>query len=44
MPIAEYPEESLVIILYGSEDVLNVSMDYAGGNSLSSRDYIQKGL
>ena len=33
MPIAEIPEESLNIILYGSEDVLNVSMDYAGGNS-----------
>ncbi|MBL0139188.1 MAG: excinuclease ABC subunit UvrA [Bacteroidetes bacterium] len=33
MPIAEIPEESLNIILYGSEDVLNVSMDYSGGNS-----------
>lgn len=33
MPIADIPEESMNIILYGSEDVLNVSMDYSGGNS-----------
>lgn len=33
MPISEIPEESLNVILYGSEDVLNVSMDYSGGNS-----------
>ncbi|HRH65083.1 MAG TPA: excinuclease ABC subunit UvrA [Bacteroidia bacterium] len=33
MPIADIPEDSLNIILYGSEDVLNVSMDYSGGSS-----------
>ncbi len=31
MPIGEIPEESLNIILYGSDDILNVTMDYASG-------------
>jgi excinuclease ABC subunit A len=31
MPISEIPDESLNIILYGSDDVLNVTMDYSGG-------------
>ncbi len=31
MPIAEIPEDSLNIILYGSDDVLNVQHDYYGG-------------
>ena len=31
MPIDEIPEESLNIILYGSDDILNVTMDYASG-------------
>ncbi len=30
-PIKEIPEESLNVILYGSDDVLNVSMDYGSG-------------
>lgn len=33
MPIADIPEESLNVILYGSDDVLNVSMDYSSGSS-----------
>ena len=32
MPIGEIPEESLNIILYGSDDILNVTMDYASGS------------
>ncbi len=31
MPIEEIPEDSLNIILYGSDDVLNVTMDYQSG-------------
>ncbi len=31
MPISEIPDESLNIILYGSDDVLNVTMDYVSG-------------
>jgi excinuclease ABC subunit A len=31
MPIAEIPEDSLNIILYGSDDVLNVTMDNPSG-------------
>jgi excinuclease ABC subunit A len=32
-PIEELPEESLNIILYGSDDVLNVAMDYTSGST-----------
>jgi excinuclease ABC subunit A len=30
-PIKEIPEESLNVILYGSDDVLNITMDYGSG-------------
>jgi excinuclease ABC subunit A len=32
MPIDEIPEESMNIILYGSDDVLNINMDYQPGS------------
>lgn len=32
-PIEEIPEESMNIILYGSDDVLNVAMDYSSGST-----------
>ncbi len=32
MPIEDIPEESLNIILYGSDDLLNVAMDYQSGS------------
>ncbi|MFN8165314.1 MAG: excinuclease ABC subunit UvrA [Bacteroidia bacterium] len=32
MPISEIPEESLNVILYGSDDVLTITGDYSSGN------------